>query len=109
MSTTFTLDSIREAAEAKYGNMVITLNDGFEVELVNALRLPKAKRDALLETQNKLEDDNADQEAVFAEIVRVVASNETAANRLLEEVGNDLTILVSIFESYGKLTQVGEA
>lgn len=103
----FTLDDIRAAAEAKYGSTDITLSDGFEVKLVNPLRLSKERRDKLTSIQT--EDENVDQEEMLSEAIRLVAEKPVQAERLLEEVAGDLTILAEIFSNYTKSAQVGEA
>ncbi|MGW0861297.1 phage tail assembly protein [Streptomyces sp. NPDC002611] len=105
----FSLDSIRAAAEAKYGSTDIELADGFVVRLLNPLRLSKAARAELLNIQSKLDGDDVDQEAVLSEAIELVAENDTAAKRLLDEVGSDLALLAQIFATYGEGTQVGEA
>lgn len=102
----FTLDDIRAAAEAKYGSTEITLNDGFVAVLVNPLRLPKEKREQLSQIQS---DESVDQEDMLSNAVRLVAEKPVQAERLLEEVAGDLTVLAQIFESYTKSVQVGEA
>ncbi|ATI18801.1 tail assembly chaperone [Streptomyces phage Diane] len=103
---TFSLDSIRAAAEAKYGSTDIELGDGFTTRLLNPLRLPKEKRAELLKIQDKL-DGSDDQEAVLAEAIHLVAENETAASKLLEAVGSDLALLAQIFATYSEGAQVG--
>ena len=105
----FTLDNIRKAAQAKYGSTEITLDDEFVVELQNPLRLPKSKRAELAGLQARLDAGDLDQEDVLATTVHLVAKSEAAATRLLDEVGDDLTVLVEIFKEYSEGTQAGEA
>ncbi|MFJ6893591.1 phage tail assembly protein [Streptomyces hokutonensis] len=105
----FSLDSIRAAAEAKYGSTDIDLGDGFVTRLVNPLRLPKEKRAELLKIQEKMDGDDVDQELVLADAVRLVAENPKAAEKLLDAVGSDLAVLAQIFATYSEGTQVGEA
>lgn len=108
----FTLDDIRTAAEAKYGSTDIELGDGMVVKLVNPLRLPKLRRDALMNIQGDLNAEGEDakgQEEILAEAIRLVAEKPVQAEALLEAVGDDLTVLAEIFERYTKSTQVGEA
>lgn len=104
----FTLDDIRAAADAKYGSTDIETSKG-EVSLVNPLRLPKAKRDALVAIQEQMSAEGADQEKVLADAIRLVASNATMAEALIEDVDGDLAMLVQIFASYSAGSQVGEA
>lgn len=105
---TFSLDSIREAVSAKYANTVIDAGD-YTVTLVNVLQLPKTKRDALTAIQEEMDKDDADQGLVFGNAIRTVSTNEEYANRLLDEVGDNLAFLVEIFSRYSEGTQVGEA
>ncbi len=104
-----TLDSIRDAAEAEFGMTRIPFGaDGEYVDLLNPLRLPKVKRDALKDLQDT-EDDAADQIETYAAMIRLVSSNEDYANRLLTCIGDDLAVVVSVVKAYSKGVQVGEA
>ncbi|GGU77197.1 hypothetical protein GCM10010211_48890 [Streptomyces albospinus] len=104
----FSLDNIRTAAEAKYGSTDIELGDD-TVRLLNPLRLPKAKRTALSQLQDRMGGEDADQEELLSEAIRLVAEHPKAADKLLKEVGGDLAVLAEIFDRYGKGAQVGEA
>ena len=109
MANAITLDDIRDAAEAKYGSTDITLDTGEVVKLLNPLRMPKVRRDALSALQEKLSEDDADQEALLAEAIGLVAESPAKAKKLLAAIGDDLAMLAAIFETYSKGTQVGEA
>lgn len=102
------LDDIRAAAEAKYGSFDIEVGER-TVRLLNPLRLPKTKRDAMVRLQEEAKEDGTDQMAVMADMVRLAAENSVGAELLLEAVGDDLTVLAEIFAEYGKRTRVGEA
>ena len=107
---TITLDSIREAAEAKYGSLDIEL--GTEtVRLLNPLRLPKANRDKLLAVQDRINDhdDDADQAELLTEALRLVAESKAKADRLIKALDGDLAMIAQVFETYVKGTQAGEA
>ena len=105
----FTLDSIREAADKKYDSTEIELKSGDQVSLLNPLRLPKEKRKQLMKIQDSLDGEDADQEDVLADAIRLVADDEDKANELIKEVGGDLAVLAQIFELYTGDVQVGEA
>ncbi|MEU4155695.1 phage tail assembly protein [Actinoplanes sp. NPDC026670] len=109
MATNITLDDIRAAAEAKYGSTDIAISEDVTVRLLNPLRLPKAKRDALGALQGKLGEDDADQEALLSEAILVVAESEAKGKKLLSALGGDLALLAQVFETYSDGTQVGEA
>jgi hypothetical protein len=104
----FSLDDIRAAAERKYGSTDITVGEDV-VRLLNPLRLPKARRDALLTLQEEMGKDDTDQAELLAQAIRTIAESEKAAEKLLDAVGGDLAILAEIFGHYGESTQVGEA
>jgi hypothetical protein len=104
----YSLDDIRAAAERKYGSTDITLGED-TVRLLNPLRLPKARRDALLSLQEQMSADDADQAALLSGAIRTIAESEKAAEKLLEAVGGDLAVLAEIFGHYGESTQAGEA
>jgi hypothetical protein len=106
---TITLDSIREAVEAKYGSYDIEYAEGKTVRLLNAIRIDKSKRAQLMELQSALKEDGADQVQLLADCIRAVADNKTRADELLKAVGNDLAMLIELFSAYSKATQVGEA
>ncbi|GAA0967400.1 phage tail assembly protein [Actinocorallia libanotica] len=105
----FTLDAFREAADAKYGATEIELSDGTIVRLLNPLRLDKETRASLTDKLGGLNAEDADQEEELANIIRLVAEYKPSAEKLLEEVGGDLAVLVSVIEAYNKGAQVGEA
>ncbi|WP_282703752.1 phage tail assembly protein [Streptomyces sp. CC219B] len=104
----FSLDDIRAAAERKYGSTDITFGEDV-VRLLNPLRLPKTRRDALLSLQEEMSKDDTDQAELLAQAIRTIAESEKAADKLLGVVDGDLAILAEIFGHYGESTQVGEA
>lgn len=104
----FSLDQIREAAEAKYGATEITFGNDV-CRLLNPLRLSKEKRSELLKIQDQMDAENVDQEEVLGQAIRLVAESQPAANKLLKAVGSDLAVLAQIFQTYGDGTQAGEA
>lgn len=105
-----TLDSIRQAAEKKYGSLSIDVDEDTTVVLLNPLRMPKAKRDKLMEVQEKLGGEgDLDHETLMRDALRLVADDKDAVNKLLKEIGDDLAVLAQVFESYVERTQPGEA
>lgn len=105
---TFTLDDIKAAADKQYASTIIELGD-FTVELVNPLRLPDEKREALMGLQGKMEDENADQRETLEDAIRLVAAKSIQADKLIEALGGDLALLAVVFQSYTEGTQAGEA
>ncbi len=113
-----TLDSIRAAAEAKYGSHDIALSETETVRLLNPLRLSKEKRAELTALQAELsgvdtEDAEAvadlDQVDIFERMIRCVAENARLGEKLVEVIGGDLAILAEVIGGYSEGTQVGEA
>ncbi|WP_326554675.1 phage tail assembly protein [Micromonospora sp. NBC_01813] len=102
------LDDIRAAAEAKYGSLPIEVGDT-TVVLLNALRLPKAKRDKISALQDDLKAEGADQEAIMRELIRLAANTKAGGELLIKGIGDDLTVLAETLAEYGKKTRVGEA
>lgn len=105
----FTLDDIRTAAEAKYGSTDIDMGGGDMLVLVNPLRLPKHKRDALNAVQKRGDEEGSDQGDVMREAIRIVASDQSKAERFIGLVGDDLAMLATVFATYTGGSQAGEA
>lgn len=125
---TFSLDSIREAADAKYGSLDIPLSDkdGDVVRLLNPLRMSEQQRAELQIIQNKLndaaeKDEDGDEDApasedaikeqteLINELLLCVAENKQAGQKLLDALGGDLAMTMIAFEKYTEGTQLGEA
>lgn len=106
---TFSLDDIRKAADAKYGSTDIELGDGQTLVLVNPLRLPKHKRDALTAVQERGEADGIDQGDMMREAIRIVAERADLAQKFIDIAGDDLGLLATVFSTYTEGAQVGEA
>jgi hypothetical protein len=111
-----TLDTIRQAADAKYGSYDIDLGDGSITRLLNPLRMSEEARAELKKVQRELSasvDDDAPEDVsqvtLFEKAITIVAETEGQAKRLLKLVKGDLAVLASIFEAYGENAQVGEA
>jgi len=115
MANTVTLDSIRAAANAKYGSYDIAVDESTTVKLRNPLRLSKDERATLRELQERINaepeegQEAEDQGDLMAEAIRLVADHKPSANKMLREIGDDLAVLVQIFEGYIEGAQVGEA
>jgi len=115
MANMVTLDSIRAAAERKYGTYNIEVEEGVVAKLRNPLRLSKDERKQLKALQDRINDEPAegeereDQEDLLAEAIRLVAEHVPTANKLLRQVGDDLAVLAEIFEGYSAGAEVGEA
>jgi hypothetical protein len=109
MSAQFTLDAIRDAAEAKYGATEIVLDEKTTVRMLNVLRLPKTTRDALMKVREELTAEGVDQAEVFRKCIILVSEDAAKAQRLVDAVGDDLALLAEIFRTYSEGTSVGEA
>jgi len=109
-----TLDDLRASVEAKYAPYVIDLGDGKQVTLIQALRLPAAKRDRLMELQ-KTDDADADAESAEAsvekirEMISLAATDGSAVGDLFAAIGDDPAFLFEILKAYGESSQLGEA
>lgn len=105
--SSFSLDDIRTAAEAKYGSTDITFGEDTLV-LRNALRLSKAERKELMSLQDKI-DAGEDQEDLVVGALTLVAKDKAVARKFLKAVGDDMAVLSEVFQKYTGETQVGEA
>jgi hypothetical protein len=101
-----TLDDIRQAADEKFGPLVIEGIEGGDVELLNPARLSKQKRHDLKEVVGNEEMDEGDR---LAEIVKITARSAGESKRLLSAFKEDVGALAVILESYNKGSQMGEA
>ena len=116
MSETPTLlDDIRRTAHQRYGHYPVTLSDGFVVTLRAPLRMESDERTLLRQMQhrmNTMQDDpettDGDLMALMRELLCLVAEGDTG-QRLVDEVGDDLSVLQTLFEHYSERTQPGEA
>lgn len=119
-----TLDFIREAAAKKFANLTIEVPGAGEVTLVNAMQLPKERRNALMASQKELSTSKEEAEAKLAagEVVeetdqveqlentlRIVVSGSDKADALIEALDGNLANLATVFELYTKGTELGEA
>lgn len=108
---TVTLDSIRDAAERKYGHTDIEVPGFGTARLVNAMQLSKEKRKALGEASDEKEDatHETDELAAFHRVIRIVARSEHEADALINAIGDNLAVMAQVFETYNKGTELGEA
>jgi Mycobacteriophage tail assembly protein len=112
-----TLEDLRAAADAKYGDYEIDLGEQGSVVLRNALRLPAAQRRELGALQDRLNGDGGkstadqfgDMAETIKEVVLLLATSTPAARKLLVKVGDDLALLLELFAGYQEHTQPGEA
>lgn len=103
MTSSFSLDDIRKAADAQYGHTEVA-----GVILQNPMRLSKEARMEFGKMREKVSeaDDASD---VLREMLTMVAKPGTGIDKLLEEVGDDMALLMTIFTKYSEGAQVGEA
>ena len=109
--TNVTLADLQDAAQKKWGDLVI---EDLGVTLRHALRLSKADRKKLSKLQEVEEGDeaNEDEEVVLNRLrktVEIVAQTPEQAKVLLDAVGDDVTLLATVLEQYTEATQMGEA
>lgn len=121
------LSDLRATATTKYGDLPLELDDGQTVTLQNLLRMPKEQRKKLTAIQERLDRVQGEDEGLKAaelqegeddtdaivrlvrEAIELVADTKAHAKALLDEIGDDLPTLMSVFEEYGQTSQPGEA
>lgn len=108
---TITLDSIRESIEVKYEPLKIPFGDQ-QVELVQALRLPKTKREQLNGIQDRINASDGDTEVAIEgmrDLIRLVAIGPVDA--FLDAIAGDdeMAILGEVIHEYSGTTRAGEA
>lgn len=114
----FTLESIHEAANQRFGSMTVEF-EGKTTVLASPLRIAEAKRnqvfDIIDEIQAASEGDEEASDAVaarnlgpqFRQFLTLVGDKNTPA--LLKALGDDLGLLVALFEKYQAEVGLGEA
>jgi len=110
------LDAIRQEARQRYADYPVRLDDQTTVVLRAPLRLSSEERTALRKMQSSIgtmQDDpeysDGDLLEVLRSMIRTVADDRGHADRLIEEIGDDLAVLQTLFEQYSERTQPGEA
>lgn len=111
---TFTLESLREAADRKYGPTVIETPEA-EYKLPNILRMEAGRRskvEKLLEQAEKFAGDESaagiDKQIQLFEKLVVAAEENDRGQELVDEI-NDSAILIDVVTSWLEATQAGEA
>lgn len=110
-----TLADIQAAADKKYGDYVIELEDG-KVALPSLLRLPPAKRAEFMAVAEEIKgtsealkaDPGADVAAPLERALRAATRTKRDGDRLIKACGGDPAVLMEIFGSYARATQPGE-
>lgn len=104
------LDALKAAAETRYANTPIDIDDDNTVVLINALQLDEAQR-ASLAPSEKPADDAAPETQLefFRRFIRIVADTPEGAAKLIEEFGENLAYHVECFRVWSEETQAGEA
>lgn len=105
MANTLSLDTIREAAERKYGSVDLDLGDGNTVSLKNPLRMTKEERNRFQDVLSKydVEDEEEQKDSdpidLFVEAFEVAGGPGTA-EKLRNVFGEDAALYASLFEAY---------
>lgn len=112
MSNVFTLDSLNDELEAKYGPFVFQAGKT-KFELPPLLRLPKTERDRAIEILKSAEEvqEGNDLEKVtdmLKELLRVVV-RDGKGDALVDALDGDLLRIQIIIEKWTQKTQPGEA
>ena len=120
MSNIFTLDAMREEIEREFAPFQIEI-DGKTLTLRNLLRVPRKNRDEVYnlldemsELQRQAEEDSSltstEKSAQIAlHIFPLVADKPALAEKLVEEIQDDLALTLRVFSSWMEKTQAGEA
>lgn len=113
----FSLESVKKSADVRYGPFVITMGEGQEdVVLLPYLRLSPEKRRAWDNRQGPDEitaaaangDASADVADYFINMIRIVATDDDHADRILSEIGHDPAAMTVLLEEYVEQTRQGE-
>lgn len=113
--TMFSLDTYKKKADDEFGQYDIRVSEDVVVVLKNPLRVPAEKRTELFSIveQLKFDGDTATAEDVariaplMLEIMRLVGDENV--DKLIDSIGEDLTVTMAIFQDYFKAVGLGEA
>ncbi len=111
------LEHLQQAADHKYEGLTIEGIPGGDVKLLSPLKMSKAKRQKLVEAIKSAKQDVVDEAEDQVEqsidrlhrVLRLGAEDQSAADRLLKTVGQDLTVLLELVSEYSAAAQPGEA
>lgn len=112
---TMTLESLKKTIQDKYAPFVVEFGDGDKLVLTPYLRLPEDRLKQVSALQKRMsaadeEDGVDDLSKYFTEMLREVATEPSAVDRLLDALGDDRLVgAKEIMEAYGKASQLGEA
>lgn len=110
MATVVKLSDLKRAAEKKYAEYSIDIDDfGNSVTLLPILKLPKHQRDRLDEISKLSDKEDADALDVFHLWASIVAKTQTDANTLIDAMGDDLSYWKQLQDDWSERTQAGEA
>jgi len=110
MSNVFTLESLREELETKYGSFYFQVGKQ-KFELPPLLRLPKSERDVAFSLLQNTDDAQEDLEAMtmlLENLFRVVV-RDNKGDALLEAISHDLMSMQILIQKWTEKTQPGEA
>ena len=108
MSNVFSLDSLREEIEKQFAPVQLEIGTK-TVTLSNMMRLPKKKRDLVLEHMKELENEeknDIDVEELAVNILAEVSDNPALVRRGLKD---ELALAMKILGLWMESTQSGEA
>lgn len=106
---TFTLTDLKKSVDSKYAPTIVK-NGKAEYRLDPLLRLPKEKRDAVLELTDKFDGDAEldDQLETVSEIIRTVEINGKG-DELLDLFGGDAAMVLELGLTWMNGSELGEA
>lgn len=112
MSNVFTLESLRDELETKYGSFVFQAGKQ-KFELPPLLRLPESERDVafdLIRSSDEVQEsgDLKEMQVLFENLIRVL-TRDGKGDALLDIVDHDLLAMQVLIQKWTEKTQPGEA
>lgn len=108
MATTFSLDSLREAADKEYAGLTLELGADKTVELKNPLRLTKEERKQFENLTDSKKSKDLTAEQVFEGIWEVLAG-KAGSKDLIEALGDDTALHATLLKQVTNGVELGEA
>lgn len=100
---------LAQAADKKYSPLELDLPDESQVVMRLPLRLSREERKAISKAFDIKDEEEKDMLDIYEEVFRIVIEDKTAADKLIDLLGEDLALYQELFAEFAERMQPGEA